>query len=107
MQTNVQATSLRVYFNKVYPELGEKQREVLRVFRENLTMTFTNMELADELGWSINRVTPRVFELRGKGKNNPHKDRPLIIESERRICRVTKNKAIAWQLYPRGGIRIC
>ena len=99
MKTRMQDTSLRAYFSDVLPNINEKQIEILRVFIDNPTMTFTNMELAEDLGWSINRVTPRVYELRGRDKRFPMRD-PILIESERRPCRVTKHRAIAWQLNP-------
>ena len=67
MKTAMQGTSLRAYFDDVLPEIDGKRREVLRVLIDDQTMDFTNMELADELRWSINRVTPRVFELHREG----------------------------------------
>jgi len=96
----MQPTSLEAYFGEVLPKLTQMQNEVLKIFYENSTLDFTNMELADELGWSINRVTPRVYELRGEGKNNPLKHNPLLIENRRRPCRVTKRTAIAWAFNP-------
>ena len=97
---NIQPTSLEAYFGEVLPTLNERQGQVLNIFLENPAMDFTNMELADELGWSINRVTPRVYELRGEGKNNPLKHNPLLIENRRRPCRVTNRTAIAWAFNP-------
>ena len=99
MKTNMQSTSLDAYFNSVLPDISEKHREILRVFIENPMMNFTNMEVAEELGWSINRVTPRVFELRGEDKRFQMTE-PILIESERRLCTITKFKAIAWQMNP-------
>ena len=99
MKTSMQNTSLRAYFDDVLPNINNRQREVLRVFIDNPTMTFTNMETADDLGWSINRVTGRVYELRGRDKRFPLR-RPILVESDRRPCRVTKTKAIAWQINP-------
>jgi len=100
-RTAIQSTSLETYFNYVLPSISERQREALKVFIDNPTMTFTNMELAEnELHWSINRVTGRVHELRGKGKNNPLKNNPILIESKRGPCKVTNYGAIAWQMNP-------
>jgi len=100
MKTAIQETSLGAYFSDVLPDLGAKQRAVLRIFTYNPAMTFTNRELARELRWDINTITPRVYELRGEGKNNPLKYNPLIIESEKRLCRIGKRRSIAWQLNP-------
>lgn len=83
----VQDTSLQAYYEKVLPALGEKQREVLKVF--DGINDYTNMEIARILGFSINRVTPRVFELRKLG---------LVKNSQRRQCKVTQNMAIAWTI---------
>jgi len=66
--------------------LNQKQKAVidaLRFFRNA-----TNAEVAQHLGWEINRVTPRVLELRKLGK---------IIDTGRRTCKVTGNTAHAWR----------
>ena len=108
MKTAMQGTSLRTYFDDVLPEIDGKRREVLRVLIDDQTMDFTNMELAEELVWSINRVTPRVFELRGRDKRFPLR-RPILVESRRRRCNVTGTTAIAWQINPElhpGGYKI-
>jgi len=98
--TSMQSTSLEVYFGEVLPTLNERQGQVLDIFIENPAMDFTNMELAEELGWSINRVTPRVYELRGKGKHNSLQWNPVLVESRRRECRVTGRTAVAWSFNP-------
>lgn len=103
--TNVQTSSLEAYFREVLPTLGERQVHVLKVFQDNPTMDFTNMELAEELGWSINRVTPRVYELRGKGKNNKLMWNPVLTFSRRRLCLVTKRPVMAWQFNPNRRMR--
>jgi len=87
---NMQETSLDAYFSEVLPTLGERHQQVLKIF--------INMELSDELDWSVNRVTPRVFELRGMGKNNPLKNKPILVKSELRPCRITKRMVNAWGL---------
>lgn len=99
MKTAMQDTSLEAYSN-ILPELGDMQRAVFKVFTDNQAMSFTNTELARELRWAINRVVPRVYELRGKGRNNPLKDNPLLIEGGKRICIITKHRAIVWQINP-------
>lgn len=84
--THVRDTSLDAY-QSIRHQLGEKQQQVLSVFSP--VNTFTNMELAQYLGWSINRVTPRVYELREKG---------LLKEDEKRICSVTGRRVWSWRL---------
>lgn len=97
----VQTTSLNAYYGEILDTLGDRQRAALRVFGENYTRDFTNAELADELEWPINTVTPRVYELRGEGKNNPiDRDNPLLVEVRRRECMVTHRTAIAWGMNP-------
>ena len=103
MKTNMQQTSLETYYGEVLPNLGPKQREIIEIFRDNPGMDFTNNELLEERRLKdpyaeINQVTPRVYELRGKGKNNPFKEHPLLIESRTRPCRETGRTAKAWQL---------
>jgi len=48
----------------------------------------SNMEIADALGWSINRVTPRIFELRTEGK---------VVAAVKRKCRITGRRVIVWR----------
>jgi len=103
MKTNMQETSLMSFWGEIYPTLGPRHREVVRIFRENYGMNFTNNELLAEIRLDdpireINSVVPRVYELRGKGKNNPFTLWPILIKSETRACRITGRKAIAWQL---------
>lgn len=79
--------------------LGVRQRDVYRVIRRNPDVT--NMEIARVLGWSINRVTPRVKELREKG---------LVEEGRRRACQVTGRTVQAWKagvLNPRFSLNPC
>jgi len=57
-------TSLEAY-RKVLPKIGTRQRDVLEVIRNHEGIT--NCEIAEELGWSINRITGRVLELREMG----------------------------------------
>jgi succinate dehydrogenase flavin-adding protein (antitoxin of CptAB toxin-antitoxin module) len=86
---DVRDTSLDAYFGEVLEKLGECQSRVLDVFYENPDRDFTNMELAQYLGWSVNRVTPRVYELREMG---------LLTLSRVRPCRVTGRRAMAWRV---------
>jgi len=103
MQTSMQDTSLLAFWGEIYPTLGPRHKEIVKIFRENYGMNFTNNELLDEIRLydsirEINSVTPRVYELRGKGKNNPFTLWPILIESEKRKCRITGRTVIAWQL---------
>lgn len=86
MKTNVQETSLETYHGEVKEMMGEKQKAVLEAFAAR--ESFTNSELSDFLGWPINTITPRVFELRKLGR---------LVEMEKRICSKTGRKAIAWK----------
>ena len=80
-------TSLNPYLLEVEPTLGDRHKKVLQAFKERGELT--NSELAAHLDWSINRVTPRVFELRKKG---------LISRSSMRPCKVTGRSATVWSL---------
>jgi hypothetical protein len=50
---------------------------------------WTNTEIAEKLGWAINRIVGRVFELRQMG---------LVVESCKRICDVTGMVVTAWRV---------
>ena len=101
MSHQVQDTSINAYYGEVVDTLGNRQMEVLRKFAENYTRDFTNAELAEELHWPINTITPRVYELRGMDKNIPiDPGNPILIEVRRRTCSVTGRTAIAWGMNP-------
>ncbi len=109
MKTAMQDTSLDAYFLHLLPNLGKRQKEVLQVFIINSAMDLTNAEVADDLEWSINRVTGRTQELRGEGKHTPFKRNPPLVWTERRPCRITKNMATPMMLNPywhSGGYKI-
>ena len=74
MQTQV--TSLEAY-KVLKPDLGNLQQIVYTIIQKNPGLC--NHEIAKKLGWEINRVTPRVKELREKGLviNGGHKTDPL------------------------------
>lgn len=89
MSTNMQQTSLEA-FKSIRDILGLSQTFVLLVFEKNPTIEdWTNLELARNLGWDINRVTGRVYELRQLG---------VLEESRQRTCNVTTYTAIAWRI---------
>lgn len=59
-------------------DLGERQATVYEALLEQGPRGATNAELAELLDWPVNRVTPRVYELRGCGKDNPLEDDPHV-----------------------------
>lgn len=98
----MQETSLIAFWGEIFPSLAPRHKEVVQVFRSNIK-DFTNRELLEEFRLTdpsreINSVTPRVYELRGRGKNNPFTLWPILIKSRTRKCMITGRKAIAWQL---------
>ncbi|MBI4227726.1 MAG: winged helix-turn-helix domain-containing protein [Candidatus Omnitrophica bacterium] len=60
------AQTSRAAYRDVRDGLGPRQLKVLEVI-ERSPGGITNNELAHELRWPINCVTPRVFELRSAG----------------------------------------
>lgn len=60
-----QQTSLLAY-TSIKGELGPKQAAVMEAIEEYGPLN--NRSIAEHLGWPINTVTPRVKELRAKGK---------------------------------------
>lgn len=82
-------TSLKTYLNEIAPTIGARQIRVLEVFEQAGGKDFTNEELARALEWGINRVTPRVKELR---------DRQILELSCERKCGVTGREVKAWRV---------
>ena len=78
-----QETSREAY-HKV--NLNAKQIIVRNFFKYHPRQDFTNAEVAQALGWSINRVTPRTGELVKLGE---------IEVVSRRACKVTGNMALS------------
>ena len=74
-------TSLEA-FNKIQNSLPESRLKVYKALKK--LEYATNSMIAQELGWSINRVTPRTNELRKM---------ELIKLSHSSWCPVTKGKA--------------
>lgn len=81
----VKDTSAKAYREEVAPTIGQRQVAVLNAVRR--LGEATNSEISRELGWSINRVTPRVFELREKMR---------LVDVGKRPCRVTGRLAHVW-----------
>lgn len=81
----IQQTSREAFINEVKPTLGHRQRVIFEEICK--AGNLTNSEIAARLGWTINTVTPRVFELRQRG---------YVSQFEERECRVTGRTCIAW-----------
>lgn len=79
-------TSLTAYFNEICPTLGARQIKVLEAFERGESLT--NSEIAERLQWSINRVTPRVLELRKMC---------LVEDGGLRTCRITGRTVNTWR----------
>lgn len=60
------AQTSRDAYKGIQDGLGRRQLEVLAAIERHPT-GITNSEISNELHWPINRVTPRVFELRSAG----------------------------------------
>jgi|TARA_Y100000310_G_C20644924_1_gene796012 DNA-binding MarR family transcriptional regulator len=80
-----QKTSKSAYLG-IQDSISERQHLILEALNERGQAS--NMELAKHLGWEINRVTPRIFELRTKG---------LVTAAIKRKCQITGNTCIAWR----------
>ena len=85
MTMAVQDTSLEAWM-AVEPSLGSRQQAVLDTIA--LLKLATNMEISKALGWSINRVTPRVKELR---------DRGYVSCAGRKQCEITGREVLSWE----------
>ena len=84
---SMQPTSLEAY-EEIKRNLPCKQDVIFTVL-STVLHALTNTEIADSLHWPINTVTPRVFELRGKG---------LVKEDCKRECLITGRTVIAWRV---------
>jgi len=89
MKHKTKITSLIAY-EEVLSSLGKRQVQVLKALSNFYSAT--NMMIAEFLGWSINRVTPRVFELRKKR---------LIRQDKIGLCKITNRTAIYWRFLKR------
>jgi len=78
-------------FQEIQEKIPECQQQVLRALK--ILKEATNMEIADFLGWSINRVTPRTKELR---------DKDFVEQATIRPCKITGRAARAWKLAQKG-----
>jgi hypothetical protein len=83
-------TSKKAYKEEVVGTLSRRHAQVLTALE--FLKEATNSELAIHLDWSINRVTPRVLELRTAGK---------VFDTGKRKCKVTGRLAHTWSAGPR------
>lgn len=81
-------TSLKAYYDiKASGELNRRQYQVLENLR--YLREATNTEVSVEACLPINRVTPRMFELRKSG---------LVVEAPQRKCRITGKMCKTWKV---------
>jgi len=85
--------------------LGDRQRQVYEALVEAGPEGATNDELSEHLNVPANAVTPRMYELRGCGDDNPLSDDPLAYPLRRDGQRVTRptrtgNTAQVWVAKP-------
>lgn len=99
MRTQMQYTSIKAYFGLIEPTLQDREKDILDVFTENNTMTFTNCELGAALGLPDKSITGRTNRLKGKGKNNPF-DPPYLVVVGTRKCNQTGNTAQMMAIHP-------
>ena len=64
----------------------DRQKEVLDRLR--FFPDVTNMELAVSMGWTVNRITGRVGELRKLG---------LVLDAGKRPCKITGGTSHCWK----------
>jgi len=81
-------TSLQSYYNEVLPNIGKNQQIILETLKS--MSSASNMMIADKLGWSINRVTPRINELRKLG---------LVVEFKIDYCLITHRNVSYWGIF--------
>lgn len=78
-------TSLLAY--RSLDKINDKQKACYRVIMANGTIS--NYDIAKTLGWEINRVTPRVKELRERGN---------VEEAYKDTHPVTRRKVSYWRV---------
>lgn len=81
----MQQTSLLAYHS--LEQLGKKQKACYDLI--NREGRLCNREIAELLGWPINRVTPRVLELREQGH---------VVEVYRDLDPTTNRTVIFWKV---------
>jgi len=82
----IQPTSLEAY-DVIKPKLGDMQKQIYNIIKLNPHVS--NHDISRILGWEINRVTPRVKELRNMG---------LVVSYCTKIDRLTKRRVMCWKV---------
>ena len=77
-------------YREVVKTLSARQKVVFELLQRG---DRSNNEIASALGWPINRVTPRVFELRALN---------LVFPGETVNCRITGRKVQQWTVRRKG-----
>ncbi len=85
MKHKTRITSLLAYAD-VLEKLGERQEQVYRELRR---LPASNKMLSVALGLDINRITPRVLELRKMG---------VVLEYKKEKCEFTGRLVSIWQV---------
>lgn len=86
--TMTQETSMKAYKEMMEKRKSRKEKVEDKIREIEEEKAPTNMEIAKGLGWSINRVTPRVLELRKEGR---------IEQEGTRKCEETGREAMTWR----------
>lgn len=100
--SEVRETSLLSYFGEVVQNLGNRQETVFSLLSVRGPMS--NAEIAEQLGWPINSVTPRVNELRKLGRVLCVCGRFHLAKGDRaacdgvRLCQVTGRVVHVWRV---------
>lgn len=84
-KTKIKITSLKAYAD-VLETLGERQMLVYRKLRE--LKHASNFKLSKELNLPINRIVPRIKELRDLG---------VVMQYKKEICPETNKLVIIWK----------
>jgi len=82
----IQSTSLEAYFD-IMPTLSKKQNMVYNIIK--LYPGVSNLDISRMLGWAINSVTPRVYELR---------EFNLVTFSHKKRDRITDKTCRCWKI---------
>ncbi len=83
----IQDTSTKAFVEEIVPTLSLRHKAVFDALKR--LDQATNSELSVHLGWTINRITPRVLELRERG---------IVFEADKRHCKVTGRMAYVWSI---------
>lgn len=85
MKHHAQPTSILAYA-EILEDLGWRQRQVYQIIRK--LKSCNNLQISQELHLPINRITPRVKELRDYG---------IVMQHKKDICKETGKLVIFWK----------